>query len=440
MRLMTWISQSRGSRVRRAVVCALIVGFLFGVTDAGAQRTNDRDGTERKPVETGENPLRARGFWPSYTSVNGSPGMRQFIPEWRPNGGTLRFSLHGDYQVFQVAKSKNGAQDSLVALQHTLTLEPDIQITDTFRLHARYRPILNEKFLFEDGVDRGDERLQRAFFEGKFAGFDVAGGRVPLEFHNLYLAQDDVLGGMIAKNNLTPFGLPNMRLLAFATASGGFSELDGRAGRKVGLYGIDAVIDSQKYITEVTFAYLRDEVGKNQNEGFGGLSIVRIQPRQSTSIRAFANWNEENQKTGGLFIIENSYIFPSEYLDRPTWYTNAFYGTSDYRSMASGSLKNLGVLFNQLNLMPQLKNNGVDSAGFATGILLGRSRDFTVTPEFSMVFDQSQNKNNQYGGGIRLQTRLMDTSFLRVDLIAFHQDIDVKSITYASSALVVYKF
>jgi len=418
MRLVTWNSQSRESRACRAVVCTLIVGFLFGVTDAGAQTWD---------------------LYPSYKTINGSPGMRQFIPEWRPYGGTLRFALHGDYQIFEVAKSQNGAQGSVVALQNTLTIEPDIQVTDTFRLHARWRPLNNEKLLF-DGTQGEVDRLQRAFFEGKVAGFDLAGGKVPLEFHNLYLAQDDVLGGMIAKNNLTPFGLPNMRFMAFATASGTLHEMEGRAGRQVGLYGIDAVIDSQKYITEVTFAYLHDEDGKNQNEGFGGLSIVRIQPRQSTSLRAFANWNEVNQQTGGLFIMENSYIFPAEYLDRPTLYTNAFVGTADYKSMASGSLKNLGVLYNQLNLMPQLKNNGVDSVGFATGILLGRSRDFTVTPEFSMVFDQSQKKNDQIGGGIRLQTRLLDTSFLRVDLVAIHQSIDENRTQYAASTLLVYKF
>lgn len=372
-------------------------------------------------------------------TIGGNSGMDQFLPEWRPDGGTMRFALHGDYQIFEVGKVRDEKQTGLLRLQNTLTFEPDAQLTDTFRLHARWRPLNNEAFFF-DGTQGHTDRVERAFFEGKAVGLDVAGGRIPLEFHNLYMAQDDVLGAMIAKNNLSLFGLPNIRVLAFGTASGRFHELEGRAGRQLGLYGVDAVIDTSRYITEATFGYLHDEDARNREERHAGLSITRIQARQSTSLRAFGNWNEANAGGGGLFIMEHTYVFPSEYLDRPTWYANGFYGTRDYRSMAAGSLKNLGFLFNQLNLAPQLNNTGIDSFGFATGILLGRSRDFTVTPEFSMVFDQSQANNDQMAGGIRTQTRLMDTSFLRVDLVSLHQSIDGNRSQYAASALVVYKF
>jgi hypothetical protein len=365
--------------------------------------------------------------------------QEQFLPEWRPFDGTLRFALHGDYQIFEVGKVRDASQTGLLRLQHTITLEPDVQFTDSFRIHARYRPINNEAFFF-DNTQGHTDRVERAFFEARAAGLDLAGGRVPLEFHNLYMAQDDVLGGLIAKNNLSPFGLPNLRVLAFGTASGRLHELEGRAGRQVGLYGFDAVLDTTQYITEATFGYLHDEDGRNREERHGGLSIIRIQPRQSTSLRAFGNWNEANQQTGGLFIMEHSFVFPAEVLDRPTWYTNAFYGTRDYRSMAAGSLKNLGFLFNQLNLAPQLANTGIDAFGFASGILLGFSRDFTVTPEIAAVWDQSNKNNDQLAGGIRTQTRLLDTSFLRVDLVALHQSIDKNRSQYAASALIVYKF
>ncbi|MDO8546263.1 MAG: hypothetical protein Q7R68_02790 [Nitrospirales bacterium] len=397
--------------MRCVAACAWMVGALLGIGAAVAQ------------AET----------------VGSNPSMDQFLPEWRPYGGTLRFALHGDYQIFEVGKVRDAAQTGLLRLQNTLTFEPDVQLTDTFRLHARWRPLNNEAFFF-DGTQGRPDRVQRAFFEGKAVGLDVAGGRLPLEFHNLYMAQDDVLGGLIAKNNISVFGLPNIRAMAFGTASGRFHELEGRAGRQVGLYGFDAVIDTMRYITEATVGFLHDEDRAKQNERHAGLSVTRIQPRQSTSLRAFGNWNEANAGAGGLFIMEHSYVFPAEYLERPTWYANAFYGTRDYRSMAAGSLKNLGFLFNQLNLAPQLNNFGIDSFGFATGLLLGRSRDFTVTPEFAMVFDQSRLNNDQMAGGIRTQTRLMDTSFLRVDLTSFHQSIDRNRSQYAASALVVYKF
>jgi hypothetical protein len=372
-------------------------------------------------------------------TIGGEPGSDQFLPEWRPFGGTMRFALHGDYQLFEVGKVRDASQTGFLRLAHTLTFEPDAQITDTFRLHARWRPLNNDDFFFDERTGRTD-RVERAFFEAKAVGLDMAGGRVPLEFHNLYMAQDDVLGGLIAKNNLSLFSLPNIRVLAFGTASGRLHELEGRAGRQLGLYGIDAVIDTTRYIAEATFGFLRDEDVTNRNERHGGLSIIRIQPRRSTSLRAFGNWNEGNRQTGGLFVIEHSYVFPAEVLDRPTWYTNAFYGTRDYRSMANGSLKNLGFLFNQLTGAPQLTNTGIDAFGFASGLLLGMSRDFTVTPEIAAVFDQGRTNNDQLAGGIRTQTRLMDTSFLRVDLAALHRSIDRNRSQYAASALVVYKF
>jgi hypothetical protein len=133
-------------------------------------------------------------------------------------------------------------------------------------------------------------------------------------------------------------------------------------------------------------------------------------------------------------------VFPSAFFFRPTWYGNLYYGSRDYRSMANGSLVSLGFLFNQLTGMPQLTNNGINSYGFATGILLGRSRDFTVTPEISGVFDQGKANNDQLAGGIRTQMRVLDTSFVRIDLVALHQSIDANRTQYAASALLVYKF
>ena len=449
--------RSRGSHMSGVLVCACLVSLSLGIGVAVAKdespastKAPQTEDAGQPPAAPAEPPAASpkpdpspKGAGteaaPSKRTIGGNFGMDQFLPEWRPYGGTLRFALHGDYQIFEVAKVRDEKQTGLLRFQNTLTFEPDVQLTDTFRIHARWRPLNNEAFFF-DGTQGHTDRVQRAFFEAKALGLDVAGGRVPLEFHNLYMAQDDVLGAMIAKNNLQLFDIPNIRLLAFATASGGVAEFEGRANQKVGLYGMDAVIDTQRYVIESTVGYLHNETQQNREERHAGLSVTRVEAMRSVSFRAFGNWNEVNQQPGGLFVIEHSYVFPSEYLDRPTWYTNLFYGTRDYRSMANGSIKNIGFLFNQLNKAPQLNNFGIDSYGFATGILLGQSRDFTVTPEFAMVFDQSQKNNDQIAGGIRTQMRLMDTSFLRVDLASIHQSIDGNRSQYAASALVVYKF
>lgn len=364
----------------------------------------------------------------------------QYLPEWRPFDTSLRFALHGDYQIFQVLKKSDSRQPGLARVQHTLTFEPDVLLTSTLRLHARWRPLKDATFLLDDDIKLNDDTVERAFFEGRALGLDVSGGRIPLLFHNLYMAEDDVVGGLVAKNNLVLFDLPNIRLLLFATASGGFSELERFEGQQVGLYGIDAVIDTARYTIEATFGYLHNEDFKHRDERHAGLSFISFGHRQSFALRAFGSWIQNNEDPGALVIVEHSYMFPATILERPTWYANFFYGTRDFRTMANGSLKNLGFLFNQLNGMPQLANAGIDSFGFAVGLLLGRSREFTVTPELSTVFDQSRRDNDQLAGGFRVQGRLLKTSFWRVDLVALRQSVDDTPTQLATSILVVYRF
>ena len=106
---MTATLRSRGRCIRSVVVGAWMAGLLLGL-GAGVAHAE---------------------------TLGGNPGMDQFLPEWRPYGGTLRFALHGDYQIFEVGKIRDAAQTGLLRLQHTLTFEPDVQLTDTFRLHAR---------------------------------------------------------------------------------------------------------------------------------------------------------------------------------------------------------------------------------------------------------------------------------------------------------------
>jgi len=361
----------------------------------------------------------------------------QFLPEWRPFGDVRRFALHGDYQIIGKRADSGFSQ--------TLTIEPDALLTDTFRLHARWRPLNNELFLVRGKAVQGvganalnNQTLERLFFEGRWLGLDIAGGRLPFEFHNLYMAQDDVQGILIARNNYSILSLPNIRILFFGTALGANSQLtgNGRENRDVGLYGVDTVVDTTHYTIETTLGYLHDNT-VHQDEQYGGLSVVRVSPTHVTSLRIFGNWDKEKEGVG--VVIEQSFVFFSAmYMDRPTLYLNSFWGNADFQSMANGSFKNIGFLFNSVGGAPQLDNMRSDALGFATGILLGKSRDFTITPEIAALFDQSSNGDNQVGAGVRTQIRMFDTSFLRVDVATIHQANKPNQVS--TTAQIVYKF
>jgi hypothetical protein len=368
----------------------------------------------------------------------------QFLHDIRPTGTQLVFGLHGDYQIF--LRGIDSAKNFNTRIFHTLTLEPDIRLTSDFRIHARWRPIKNE-ILFDSDIDADrfgakafkTESLERAFFEARISRVDTAGGLVPLEFHNLYMAQDDVGGLLIAKNNISSGSISNMRIMGFGTVNGEGSRLLGREGRNVALFGVDAIADTQRYIIEGTLGFLSDnDAPKRGDEGHIGLSIIRIRPGRSNSLRVFGNSNREINQSGGLIVMEQSILYPSVRWDRPTWYINGFFGSENYQSMASGSLKNIGFLFDQTVGTPQLNNTGINSVGFATGFLMGASRDFSIISEVAAVLDQSNKNNDQISGGVRLQMRLFDTSFLRWDTVFLQQS--KASNSAATTVQAVYKF
>jgi len=381
----------------------------------------------------------------------------QFLNDLRPTGTPFVFGLHGDYQFFlrgiERSGDPQGSHPFNSRIFHTLTLEPDVRLTSDFRFHARWRPIKNE-ILFDSDVDANafgakafeSNALERTFFEARIFQIDTAGGLVPLEFHNFYMAQDDVGGLLVAKNNISSASITNIRVMGFGTASGESSNLLGREKRNTALFGVDAIADTQNYTIEGTLGFLSDNsettsaVGTPTagNEGHVGLSVIRFRPERSIALRIFGNTNTENKKSGGLIVAEQSIIYHSTRWDRPTWYLNGFFGTEDYQSMANGSLKNIGFLFDQTVGAPQLDNKGINAFGFATGFLMGASRDLSIIPEIAAVLDQSNKNNNQVSGGIRVQTRLFDTSFLRWDTV-FLQETAVAD-RAATTLQAVYKF
>ena len=146
----------------------------------------------------------------------------QFLHDIRPTGTQFVFGLHGDYQFF--LRGIESSKPFNTRLFHTLTLEPDVRLTSDLRFHARWRPIKNEILFDSDNVGEEsfgakafkNESLERAFFEARIFRMDTAGGLVPLEFHNLYMAQDDVGGLLVAKNNISSGSISNMRVMGLS--------------------------------------------------------------------------------------------------------------------------------------------------------------------------------------------------------------------------------
>ena len=360
-------------------------------------------------------------------------------------GKTLKFTcnINGTFRTNFVGGRING-QDS-VAIAPSLDLDLDISLTDTERFHFLFRP-------FDKGVSgaparpdlatqwrptppEGEDKTlrnydfepDRAWFEMQPLtwlspddrhplDFNLAGGRIPLLFHNNYWWNEDVLGFAISKNNIYLPPLSNLNIIAI----GAFDELNNFDDASIA--GIAALIDYKGYFFEGTFAYVWDNT-EARDRFFSGVSVTKQVGLTGVSLRFLLNQSDGVQgggDLGALFVIETETRLFSDYLyaGEARLYANSFYATRNWQSIGGGNVARQGFLLqtDRSITIPALVNRGIDSGGVVMGVIFNPEGTVTVAPEIAFLRDDSARRTDssgqpagdleQFGLGLRIQADL----------------------------------
>jgi hypothetical protein len=364
--------------------------------------------------------------------------------------------LYGDLRMV-AASNDNGANQADV-LATKLTLDLDVKITATERIHAVFTPLdrdgkttrvssLNGKRDDEAIFDMEPDAL---FFEGDLArivsgatgkdnGYDIpfTAGLIPLLFQNGVWMQDAITGFAftIPARNSPALQISNMDITFFA----GFDRVTTAAipgDHRSAVYGFNTFIEAMHGYWEIGYGYVADQEqgGAFSYHNASAAFTRRYWERISNSIRVIANFGQDPgsglQQTadGYLFLIENSLISSKPLTLVP--YFNAWFGVDKPQSLAraagaGGVLLNTGINFETDGItgFPKMDDTANETYGAALGIEYLFDLTQQIVFEVAALDGYSDRgpaapKDPEFGFGIRYQRRLNHAWIFRTDAIA----------------------
>jgi hypothetical protein len=369
-----------------------------------------------------------------------------------------QFLMYGDWRTGFAYNDDGNNSFSRVATK--LTLDLDLKLTSTERLHATFTP------LDQDGefsrIDTSGDFPQRGqiildpdpdalFFEGdlgrilegvtgKYNHLDIpfAGGIIPLLFQNGIWMQDAITGVAVTipARNSPYFNISNMDITMFA----GFDRVNTAAipdENNARIFGFNAFLEANQGYWEVGYGYTE---GQDQFKQFDYQNLAISFTKRyfgwlSNSLRFLASFGQDlnqNQETanGVLFIAENSLI--TEQPSTLVPYFNAFLGIDRPQSLAraggaGGILQNTGINYETDGLtgFPKLDDTAGNTYGGALGIEylfdLDQQIVFELAAESPLGVDNDPRrtaKGTQWGPGIRYQFPFANDWIMRFNLMA----------------------
>lgn len=339
---------------------------------------------------------------------------------------TPRLDIDGYLRYQWVGARMNGVSGGLMAPE--LSLDVNLQLTAQQRVHALFRPLDQGNgrptvYQWPDNAGwtvRAEGELAAIWYEGQPFNWltprdsfpldvSVAGGRLPLYFHN-GLWFDNILDGFaLAKLNLQVGNLSTLGLVYFLSrgqTQGGTTELERREERK-NVMGLVANADWYAYHVEASWAASYDNpttlaFPEDRDRHFWGVSVTRTFGDAGVSLRLLGSTGNRSRGAGALFVVETAKGF-----DGFRVYANGFVGSDDWLpvSVQGSRTSRLGILFTQDRLLPfpGLRGFASDSVGGVAGVILNPKGTITVTPEIGLVRNNSRQRYDQIGGALQIQ-------------------------------------
>ncbi|MEM9187204.1 MAG: hypothetical protein AAGB00_11985 [Planctomycetota bacterium] len=368
--------------------------------------------------------------------------------QWEP-----RFVAHGSYDTFGIAFQEGGVRRDLVG--HNLTLDADLRLTGTERLHVQHRPIGEDgtggsfwRFDDPDGyTDNSTAEPARVWFEGElasiFSGWPLGGatahpavawdinfalGKFPLQQHNNLLINDEVAGVIVGQNNLRLGNLSNLNtrvfwlwddinsLDTFPGGTGGGAVNDGLTGNVV---GADAFVDYRSAFIEATYAWRQHSRDSRADAHYAALSATKFFGAATATARVLAKIAGPAGRDGQLYVLEwNTHrtfkagLLPRSGIRHAVLYANGFYASSGWDPIASANFNRLRTNFEVNPLVQIARGDRDDTPGVALGAqLFGEGEDRSLTPELAW---EAPGGTSVFGAGLRYQRKMSESSFVEL--------------------------
>ena len=380
------------------------------------------------------------------------PGINLF---GRKNLVFPQLLLYGDWRTV-VGYNNTGGKDKEI-LASKLTLDLDLKITATERIHATFTPLdrrgdvtrISQLDGQSDNKAIFDLEPDALFIEGDLAriisgatdkdnSYDIpfTAGLIPLLFQNGVWMQDAITGFAftIPARNSPMLQISNMDVTFFA----GFDRVTTAAmpnNDNSGVFGFNAFIETMQGYWEVGYGYVDGHDSKSDLSYHNASAAFtrRYWDRISNSVRVIANFGQDpgpgktQTADGYLFLVENSLITHKPLTLVP--YFNAWVGFDRPQSLAraagaGGVLLNTGINFETDGItgFPTLDDTAQNTYGGALG--LEYLFDLTQQVVFEVAalngFDQpgtAADKSPEYGFGVRYQRNLSNAWIFRSDFI-----------------------
>ena len=372
------------------------------------------------------------------------------------------FQVFGDWRTAAGTSDGPGGGPPIQRIATQLTLDLDVKLTATERIHAQVRPFQQgnqfTRIELRDSEDGQsdlslDGNLESLFFEGDlgalqtgFTGnpstYDLpfAVGFMPLLFQNGVWVEDAFTGlaFTIPARNSPLFQISNFDVTFFAGLDRVTTDANPNVLSEgdVNIFGVTGFLEANTGYWETGYGYVDVD---DSNLSYHTLTVAfskRYFGWLSNSIRAIVNVGQETTSGRGgknadgvLLLVENSLI-----TSRPSHvvpYANFFVGIDQPQSLAraaaaGGVLKNTGLNFEQdaITAFPALDATGHDAYGGAIGIEYLIDGDLPLDRQIVFEFaaqDDMGRKANIQGPeaafGIRYQHPISHRFIIRADLI-----------------------
>jgi len=372
-----------------------------------------------------------------------APGFVQWSPDlhglgddpymWEP-----RFVLHGGYQLFGAYFDQGGTERNGIGQQ--LFVDLDYRLTGTERFHVQFRPLgqqntggsfwqLNSP---QQYFDNSTAAPQRWWFEGELQSLfgpwggdetrqldvNFTAGRFLYRLHNGLLMNNEMVGVVVAKNNIinTPLSDLNVQLFYAPDQVQSFPA-------SADLYGVHLTADYRHAFLEATWAFLdRNSAPQFQTQYLAASATQFFGPVTLAGRTMYRFAGDSGALDGNFHTIESNLMrIPGETVQMMTGveqtvtYCNLFYASQNWTPIAGEGISRLRSAFSVDPLLQIAAANMPPSERYGVSLgsqLFRRHQDESIIPEFAY---ENRSSANVWGIGLRYRRKVCSRMYIELN-------------------------